>query len=713
MKKIKCFKKIKDFLSRNNKKIKIGLFSSLAVGITAFAITNSISNVNASSGINVDNGYRNISLSSNITSSSQYTKVSKLDTTDKAIYNYLANNQIYVNNNYTIDSSKKDICYWRQDNDYGRVTNIQKYKIFDEVPVNTYWEVSIQFRNSYTSSATTTLNNNVLQYNSTSTTYFSDENPNYGYSILFYYLNEDGSINPIEGYGLKLAGSPKLTYCNTQQHTFYRFYEKNLYVAINIGLSTIYNVGYEDITSSIQLTLIPYSYDSSFNNVNYNIDYYNNIQEQVETLYNENETNKATIESLNNQITTLNSQIETLNNQVTSLNSQIDALNNTITEKDKSIATKDLKILSLNNEVIKLQNQITTLQNQISTLQTEYNETYNKLQLIEQTSTTILDSPFYNSTWYIIFANESQEWNMPIEYLNTLFNANSEDSIYKKQWNTIDTNPNLEYLIIQYNSQEYIIIKATREYMQEEYQSLKYSTTTFNLLNLISNICDTEWDNGTTIGTQFGAYNYVIGKYDTTVESNIISFQQGTDVSNFYVGNFNETFGKISAETSQPGATYTYYSSAQSILTGTTIISAYATNYTTDQVQTDMNCSIMFDSSVAKAIKTENQVLNTYKKQLAEKQVELEEKTKELAETTTNYENRITTLKEEIENLNEQIINGTSSLDKLLINTGAEVPMKILKSILNFDILGVNCFGLVTSILTCLVVLWLVKKFMK
>ena len=71
--------------------------------------------------------------------------------------------------------------------------------------------------------------------------------------------------------------------------------------------------------------------------------------------------------------------------------------------------------------------------------------------------------------------------------------------------------------------------------------------------------------------------------------------------------------------------------------------------------------------------------------------------------------------KGEIQRLQDQIdslASGEVSFNSLFWGIGA-VPFGILSSILNFNILGVNIFGLLTGLLTALIVIWLFKRLLK
>ena len=101
-------------------------------------------------------------------------------------------------------------------------------------------------------------------------------------------------------------------------------------------------------------------------------------------------------------------------------------------------------------------------------------------------------------------------------------------------------------------------------------------------------------------------------------------------------------------------------------------------------------------------------------------------KIKELEDKTNKQENTINTIQPQLEQLQNnygrlqanydqlqdsynRITSGDNDLYHMVIAI-ADTPIKIFKDIFNFDILGINISGIVTMILSLLIIIWLIKK---
>lgn len=685
MKKIKLLNKIKDFLSKNNKKIKIGLFSSLAVGITAFTITNSISNVNASSGINVDNGYRNFTMYASNYTEKKYIK--KLNEEDTKFYNLANNNEVYTQNTdvtihnstdyekltdsdiYTIQPNYKHICYF-SDNYYngnGQFMCYNTKKIFDKVPTNTYWEVSIQFRNVVSTTADSTFDEATtsLTYNEkTSYILNNSTNNNAGLSLIFYTINDDGSLNFIDGYGM-LYGYRVVSYNNTQQHTFYRFFSDNLYCAFYCKPLSGIDGSDKTLTSSVQVTLIPYSYDSSFNNVNYDTDYYTSTQNQVETLYNENETNKATIESLNNQITSLNSQIDNLNSQITSLNSKVSSLKSNIEDLEDEISDQKIDIEQAQDDIKQYQEEIETLNNEIETLNNQIaqnnitiNEYISEINAYKELMTTSVASSILDMTKITIY-----DLTGTTKYSKVYNPLTKEFEQSEQNWNEIE----LSTIMINYLKTNLGAIQIDNENGQ----------IIVNVEKIVSWLTNETYLNttDTTYVKPAKLHQYSLRIPVSYTGQLPIAYTQSISKSD------NETLVKLT------DGSWEYLENNNSkIYNGLQYIEFQCTS------ETYCNFTIQYGNVYATGY---------------------QQGVKDMTTKIVELQRQNGNLQGQIQNLEEQIAKGTSTLDALLINVGANVPMQILKSILNFEILGVNVFSLFTSITTALIMFWVIKKFFK
>lgn len=79
------------------------------------------------------------------------------------------------------------------------------------------------------------------------------------------------------------------------------------------------------------------------------------------------------------------------------------------------------------------------------------------------------------------------------------------------------------------------------------------------------------------------------------------------------------------------------------------------------------------------------------------------------------YENQITQLENQINDLNYQLSilqKGDYTFDALFWSI-ANVPFGVLASTFNVNILGINLAGLITGVITSLLLIWLIKKFLR
>ena len=137
--------------------------------------------------------------------------------------------------------------------------------------------------------------------------------------------------------------------------------------------------------------------------------------------------------------------------------------------------------------------------------------------------------------------------------------------------------------------------------------------------------------------------------------------------------------------------------------------------YTFDLIDNDYYNTINSINDMSNTItQLQNQIqgLNDTIKNLRNNISKLQNTNRNLIE---QYENQITQLQNQIHGLNYQLgilQKGDYSFDALFWSI-ANVPFGVLASTFNVNILGINLAGLITGVITSLLLIWLIKKFLR
>lgn len=238
-------------------------------------------------------------------------------------------------------------------------------------------------------------------------------------------------------------------------------------------------------------------------------------------------------------------------------------------------------------------------------------------------------------------------------------------------------------------------------------------------------------DSTLNIGLQFMSYTSSINFNNISI---YVGYNLPIDSSYWDINDYYTQFTNIAVDTSHiTNATYNitssntftnnvggvindYFNTIIIVSTYTNVNSHFVNRlYTFNLIDNEYNNTINSMNDMANTIThLQNQIqgLNDTISVLNNNILNLQNTNKNLIQ---QYENQITQLNNQINDLNYQLSilqKGDYTFDALFWSI-ANVPFGVLASTFNVNILGINLAGLITGVITSLLLIWLIKKFLR